>query len=56
MWKDIKDWEDYYEVNTEGVVRNKLNGNIIKGDILYHKVDCIVNSACKSMRNDFGTY
>ena len=33
MWKDIKDWEDYYEVNTEGVVRNKLNGNIIKGDI-----------------------
>lgn len=29
--------------------------NIIKGDILYHKVDCIVNSACKSMRNDFGT-
>lgn len=28
---------------------------IIKGNILNHKVDCIVNSACKSMQADFGT-
>ena len=32
MWKNIKNWEQFYEVNEYGEVRNKLNGNIIKGD------------------------
>lgn len=33
MWKDIKNWEHFYEVNENGLVRNKLNNNIIKGDV-----------------------
>ena len=46
MWKDIPDWEEYYEINENGEVRNKITGNYIKGDInnagyyrvyLYHK-------------------
>lgn len=46
MWKDIPGWEQYYEINENGEVRNKLTGNYIKGDInnagyyrvcLYHK-------------------
>ena len=46
MWKDIPNWETYYEINENGEVRNKLTGNYIKGDInntgyyrvcLYHK-------------------
>ena len=46
MWKDILNWEIYYEINENGEVRNKLTGNYIKGDInnagyyrvcLYHK-------------------
>lgn len=46
MWKDIPDWEQYYEINENGDVRNKLTRNYIKGDInnagycrvcLYHK-------------------
>lgn len=46
MWKDIPEWELYYEINENGDVRNKLTGNYIKGDInnagyyricLYHK-------------------
>ena len=46
MWKDIPNWEAYYEINENGEVRNKLTGNYIKGDInnagyyrvcLYHK-------------------
>ena len=46
MWKDIPNWEIYYEINENGEVRNKLTGNYIKGDInnaeyyrvcLYHK-------------------
>ena len=32
MWKDIKNWEDYYEISDSGDVRNKLTGRIIKGD------------------------
>ena len=46
MWKDIPNWETYYEINDNGEVRNKLTGNYLKGDInnagyyrvcLYHK-------------------
>lgn len=46
MWKDIKNWEEYYEVNDWGEVRNKISGKIIVGDknscgyyrvCLYHK-------------------
>lgn len=33
MWKDIKGWEDYYEVNTDGEVRNKKNKKLCIGDI-----------------------
>ena len=32
MWKDIPGWENYYEINENGLVRNKLNGNFIIGD------------------------
>lgn len=46
MWKDIPEWELYYEINENGDVRNKLTKSYIKGDInnagyyrvcLYHK-------------------
>lgn len=46
MWKKIKDWEDYYEINEYGEVRNTRTGYLLKGDlnnegyprvILYHK-------------------
>nr|DAF58691.1 MAG TPA: NUMOD4 motif protein [Siphoviridae sp. ctxMM9] len=46
MWKDIPEWEDYYEVNENGEVRNKITKKLIVGDInnagyyrvcLYHK-------------------
>ena len=33
MWKDIPTWEDTYELNENGEVRNKITGNYIKGDI-----------------------
>lgn len=32
MWKDIKGWENLYEVSDSAIVRNKLNGNIRKFD------------------------
>lgn len=32
MWKDIHEWEDLYEVNSCGDVRNKLTGKLIIGD------------------------
>lgn len=46
MWKDIPEWEDYYEVNEKGEVRNKQTLKLIEGDVnnagyyrvaLYHK-------------------
>lgn len=33
IWKDIKGWEDFYEVNNKGEVRRKRDGYYIKGDI-----------------------
>lgn len=45
MWKDIKDWEDYYEVNETGCVRNKQTKKLIVGDINsagYYRV-CLYN-------------
>lgn len=33
MWKDIKHWELYYEINEFGEVKNKLNGKLLIGDI-----------------------
>lgn len=33
IWKDIKNHEEFYEVSTEGRVRNKKTGKIIVGDI-----------------------
>lgn len=33
MWKDIPNWEKYYEVNEYGEVRNKLTKALIAGDI-----------------------
>lgn len=33
MWKDIPTREDVYEINENGDVRNKITGNLIKGDI-----------------------
>ena len=32
-WKDIYDWEEFYEVSNLGRVRNKKTGNFITGDI-----------------------
>lgn len=32
MWKDINGWDEYYEVNENGDVRNKLNNKCIIGD------------------------
>lgn len=32
MWKDIKDWEDKYEINELGEVRNKNSKHIIKAE------------------------
>lgn len=32
MWKDIKNWENTYQISDSGDVRNKITGNIIKGD------------------------
>lgn len=33
MWKDIKNWENNYQISDSGDVRNIITGNIIKGDI-----------------------
>lgn len=33
MWKDINEWEDLYEVNEFGEVRNKKTGHILVGDV-----------------------
>lgn len=32
MWKDIKGWEDFYEVSDSGEVRNKITGHLLVGD------------------------
>ena len=32
MWKDIKGWENLYEINEKGEVRNRLTQRIIVGD------------------------
>lgn len=31
IWKDIKDYEGYYQVSTEGHIRNNITGKILKG-------------------------
>lgn len=33
MWRDIPTWEDTYEINENGDVRNKITENLIEGDI-----------------------
>lgn len=33
MWKDINGWEEYYEVNDCGDIRNKKTGHVLIGDI-----------------------
>ena len=33
IWKDVIGWENYYEVSDTGLVRNKITGKIIIGDI-----------------------
>jgi hypothetical protein len=32
IWKDIKDYEGYYQVSSEGRIRNITTGHILKGD------------------------
>lgn len=47
MWKDIKGWENLYEVEDSGTVRNKRTGKIIVGDINnagYHRVQLFAKS------------
>lgn len=31
-WRDIPEWEDLYEVSSNGDVRNKIKGNLLVGD------------------------
>ena len=33
MWKDVKNYENRYEVNTEGVIRNKKTKRILKPEL-----------------------
>lgn len=33
MWRDIPNWEDYYEINENGIVRNKITGYFPKAEI-----------------------
>ena len=33
MWKDIKNWENNYQVSDSGDIRNKITGNVIKRDV-----------------------
>ena len=32
IWKDTPNWEEYYEINNYGEVRNKKSNNILIGD------------------------
>lgn len=32
MWKDVRNWEEYYEVSDSGIVRSKLTGKNIVED------------------------
>lgn len=32
MWKDIPQWEELYEVNDKGEVRNKKTSHLLMGD------------------------
>lgn len=32
IWKDIHGWEEYYEVNDDGQIRNKIKHNLLIGD------------------------
>lgn len=38
MWKDIPNWENYYEINELGEVRNKITKKLIIGEILIMQV------------------
>ena len=41
MWKNVKNWEDYYEINELGKIRNKLTNEVLVGDTNstgYHRV------------------
>lgn len=49
MWKDIIGWEQYYQINENGDVRNKITNHIVAGDknsegycrvCLYNKNHC----------------
>lgn len=45
MWKDIMNWEDYYEISDKGEVRNKITNKLIAGDVNnygYYRV-CLYN-------------
>lgn len=45
IWKDIKGWEDYYEISDSGDVRNKITKHLIVGDTNsegYYRV-CLYN-------------
>ena len=33
MWKKIKDWENFYEINKNGEIRNIKTNKLIIGDI-----------------------
>lgn len=33
MWKSIPNWENYYEINEYGEVRNKKTSKLLQGDI-----------------------
>ena len=49
IWKDIPQWEEFYEVNTLGEVRSKRTNKLIVGDVNnagYYRV-CLYNGAIK---------
>ena len=45
MWKPIPNWEDYYVINEDGIIVNKITGHILEGDMNncgYYRV-CLYN-------------
>ena len=55
IWKNIKGWEELYEVSNLGNVRNKTNKKLIVGDVNnagYHRV-CLYNKNNKPKKQRF---
>lgn len=47
IWKDINGWENLYSISNKGNIKNKITGNLLKGDINnggYYRV-CLYDKA-----------